>query len=279
MKQELFALLERINVVCRDDGERFVKCDRIDRIDRELSGCGWSRIGQGELFYLYGKRPLPELPERPVVISTHIDCVWEITRFFTRREPGGLIRGTFDNALTNMAAVAAMVADALPEHTLVAFTGNEEDDALGASELTAFLRNAGKDFFPVVLDVTDMGYEEGCLFTIENDFSIPGAVAKAVVDAAEGTGARWGFVASDPGRIPRLIPKERIIRDGRGVPCEAECDESWEYDERNVPCFSLCIPVRGDMHGNGGVAVREDAPEAYIRALGALTKALAECFS
>lgn len=274
MTQENFHLLSRINVVCQDDGDRFTRTDRRDVIREILSGSAYHLLAGEPLFDLYGKKPLDALPDSLVLISTHIDCVEEITCFSTRRLPDGLLRGTFDNSLTNMAAVRLMLDGQLPENAVIAFTGNEEDDSLGAVAVSKYLEKAGKELFVMVLDVTDMGYDEGKWFTVENNFWENQTAGASIVSASERVTANWGFVPSDSNEIPACIPGEKVIRNARGVPFEAECDESWEYDEQNEECFSLCIPVSGPMHSNAGVLAREESVDAYIRALKEIAGAL-----
>ena len=46
-----------------------------------------------------------------------------ITRCFSRSEGPGLLRGTFDNAITNAAVRFLMLSDTLPDNVLIAFTG------------------------------------------------------------------------------------------------------------------------------------------------------------
>lgn len=273
MTQEQFTRLNRINVPCRDDGERFTDLSRLEAVSAELQDTRYRLIAREPLFHLYGRKPLAELEDRLVVISTHADCVAEITRFFTRREPEGLLRGTFDNALTNFTAVELMRRGNLPDNVVVAFTGNEEDDALGATDLSRFMEKAGKELFVLVLDVTDQGFPEGLQFTIENNFWENHTAGQLLVKAAIASGENWGFVASDPEDIPGYIPAEYVVRDPWG-PCEATCDESWEYDEQDEECASICIPVAGDMHHNLGVVAREKSVDAYLHALEEMARAL-----
>ena len=55
---------------------------------------------------------------------------------------------------------------------------------------------------------------------------------------------------------------------------EAESDESWAYDEKGIPCFSLCLPVEGNMHRNSGVLVSREAVRGYVSALEGLLRGL-----
>lgn len=50
-------------------------------------------------------------------------------------------------------------------------------------------------------------------------------------------------------------------------------DESWEYDGLGVRCFSLCIPVKGEMHSDEGVLARISGLKKYIEILCLLANA------
>lgn len=78
-----------------------------------------------------------------------------------------------------------------------------------------------------------------------------------VVSSASKVSDRWHFVPSDVGNIPDYISDKNCIY------IEAQADESWEYDEWNLECFSLCLPVSGDMHSNKGVWVLCENYENY----------------
>lgn len=81
MTQAFFDLLSRINVICRDDGDRFTRTDRRDEIRRILADSPCHLLAGAPLFDLYGQKPLDKLPDSLVLISTHIDCETGITRF------------------------------------------------------------------------------------------------------------------------------------------------------------------------------------------------------
>lgn len=95
------------------------------------------------------------------IVSSHIDCERGISKCFSSFEDSDTMCGTYDNAITNAAIISAMLTDQLPDHVLVAFTGDEEVDSKGAKHLLKFLQT--KDIrikVIVVLDVTDMGWTE-----------------------------------------------------------------------------------------------------------------------
>ena len=179
-----------------------------------------------------------------------------ITKCYTEELPDGLMRGTYDNSITNAALLHTMLEGRLPCNVLAAFTGDEECFSQGANDVVAFARKHLNLHHVVVLDVTDMGWEQEADFTIENNFWGE-ALEKAVIASAEESGYKWCFVPSDEDYIPINIDYERVI------PVEAEEDESWEYDEHDVACFSLCIPVFGEMHSNKGVYARQKSFERY----------------
>lgn len=256
-------ILTKINVLNYDNGKKFTRTDRLDNICELLWNSSYRRINANGLFHLYSKVPLSELPDEIVVISSHVDCQRQITKCFSKDYNNDLIQGTFDNSLTNAMAVSLMLEDAFSTNVVAAFTGDEEEDSNGAADVAEFFRKLHKKIKVIVLDVTDMGWREGCAFTIENNFWSD-TTGKIVSRLSSQTGVLWKFVPSDPYEIPAYIPNGYVIRQ------EAEPDESWEYDEHEVECFSLCIPTKGDMHSDDGVFVRKDSLAPYMKILSLL---------
>ena len=256
-------LLTQINVLNYDNGKKFTRTDRLDAICELLWNSSYRRINANGLFHLYSKVPLSELPDELIVISSHVDCQRQITKCFSKDYDDDLMQGTFDNSLTNAMTVSLMLEDALAMNVVVAFTGDEEEDSTGAADVAAFFRNLHKKIKVIVLDVTDMGWREGCAFTIENNFWSD-TTGKVVSRLSAESGYPWRFVPSDPYEIPAYIPNKYVIGQ------EAEPDESWEYDEHKVECFSLCIPTKGEMHSDDGVLVRKDSLAPYMKILSLL---------
>ena len=256
-------LLTQINVLNYDNGKKFTRTDRLDAICELLWNSSYRRINANGLFHLYSKVPLSELPDELIVISSHVDCQRQITKCFSKDYDDDLMQGTFDNSLTNAMTVSLMLEDALAMNVVVAFTGDEEEDSTGAADVAAFFRNLHKKIKVIVLDVTDMGWREGCAFTIENNFWSD-TTGKVVSRLSAETGYPWRFVPSDPYEIPAYIPERYVIGQ------EADPDESWEYDEHKVECFSLCIPTKGEMHSDDGVLVRKDSLAPYMKILSLL---------
>lgn len=256
-------LLTQINVLNYDNGKKFTRTDRLDAICELLWNSSYRRINANGLFHLYSKVPLSELPDELIVISSHVDCQRQITKCFSKDYDDDLMQGTFDNSLTNAMTVSLMLEDALAMNVVVAFTGDEEEDSTGAADVAAFFRNLHKKIKVIVLDVTDMGWREGCAFTIENNFWSD-TTGKVVSRLSAESGYPWRLVPSDPYEIPAYIPNKYVIGQ------EAEPDESWEYDEHKVECFSLCIPTKGEMHSDDGVLVRKDSLAPYMKILSLL---------
>lgn len=261
---DIFTILKQIMRLCRDDGERFTDTGRLDEIRRLLQDSRWRRVNPQGLFHLYAARLLDELRGPVVLVTSHADCAPGITRCFCEEAGEGLLRGTFDNAATNAVILSLMLEGALPENVLVAFTGDEEAGSRGIVGTVRFLRSRkiGIDL-AVVLDVTDMGWEERATFTVENDFW-DDASGKRVIERLGKLSEEWRFVPEDPENIPPYVPPERVI------PCESEPDESWTLAEMGIPCFSLCLPVRGFMHSDRGVLARRSSFTAHRAALAAL---------
>ena len=249
--------LAKISLLNRDDGYYFTDTSRLDAISRCLEDSRYSRANKEGLFHLYTPKPLDSLNEPVVVISSHADCADSITRCFSELLPDGLMRGTFDNAITNAALLNLMLEGKLPGNVLAAFTGDEEKYSRGAADLMAFADKEGLRIrYIIVLDVTDMGWQEEADFTIENNFWRR-LFGKSVAETAEASGYEWMFAASDPDRIPSYIDRKHLL------PFKAEADESWEYDEHEAECFSLCLPVLGNMHSDEGVYARKKSFERY----------------
>ena len=107
-----------------------------------------------------------------IIISSHVDCEHKITDCFSEvcDTDNSLIKGTYDNLLTNASIVSLMLEGELPENVLIAFTGDEEVGSKGARKLTKYLKkNSIEIKCAIVLDVTDMGWKEAADFTVEND--------------------------------------------------------------------------------------------------------------
>lgn len=266
---ELSVILEQLSVINRDNGRKFTQTDRLDAVSSLLWDSKYRRVNSDGLFNLYSQKPLDYFKDKKVlVVSSHVDCENEISKCFTSIETDEMMRGTYDNAITNAAIVSAMLSDELPDEILVAFTGDEEISSKGAKHLLKFLQSKKINIHAIlVLDVTDMGWNENADFTIENNFWNK-SVGQKAIQIAEESDLSWCFVPSDVNNIPAYIPSGSIIHE------EAEEDESWYYDEESQICFSFCLPVYGEMHSDNGVLVRKEAFYNYSKMLATMLRRL-----
>jgi len=236
-------VLRKIALPCRDDGVKFTDTRRLDAI-AACVGEKWRLWVDGNLCRIYAQDDFdPQVPA--VVVSSHVDMVASRCYADCGDE---LWKGSFDNLITNAAVVACMGQSLFRPNVLVAFTGNEEEDSRGADEVVHSLRKKGVRIgFALATDVTDVGWNEGKHFTIENMFPDDG---QSVADLL----SRWLPFASDMDMRPKVV-------------VEGECDEAWQYDEHDLKCCSVCLPCRGDMHSEEGVEVRPISVVIYTEAL------------
>ena len=258
-------ILKRISVVNRDNGIRFTEMTRLNVIAKMLEGTAYHLLNEEGLFHMYGKLPL-ESYENALLLSTHVDCESNITRCFTKVQDDGTLVGTFDNMLTNAAALTLMLRDELPDNVIVVFTGDEEENSVGAIQAGRFLEDNDIDFMAIVLDVTDAGYGVAD-FTIEKTFWNK-EIGKLVISVAKSLGDRWRFVPEEDEPIPKYVPRSKVVAGD-----EEASDESDTYDDLDIKCFSLCTPTSGDMHCDVGINTRVDVFRAYIHAVNCMVKA------
>ncbi len=237
-------ILAKVSVDCKDNGRRFIVDDRIRAIREILDGSAYSLLRAGNLCYIYGKRDVRN--SEVVLISSHIDCVF--SNVFYREENEDYYLGTFDNTITNACVLYDMIHNKLPDNVIVAFTGDEEEDSGGALEVVRILRQWNcKIKMGIVLDVTEEGWVEKCPFTVENDLGIDIMSGYKLIKTLDQYRYKYKFVH------------------------DAEPDETWDYDEEDIPCFGLCMPIHGDMHSESGVLVRKSSLPVYSDVLAALS--------
>ena len=234
------SLLNRVTVDCKDDGETFQHTERIEVIKDYLRESSYQLIAEESLFLLYGKKQ-PRPGDAVVLISSHIDCVYQRC-FFT--ESDEVYHGTFDNSFTNAALLYEMKCDTLPDDVLIAFTGDEEHDSAGAIAVNVYLTKQQTPIrFALVLDVTNAGWASNHLFAIENDLGIDILTAHRIVEILKTYEGQYTFLHN------------------------AEPDETWDYDEYGIPCMTLSAPVGGNMHSEEGVTIRKKTFPVYCEVL------------
>lgn len=260
----LFERIRDLTVPCTDDGHKFVKCERLDRIASLLDNSSYQCMADRLLTRIYSHQDFDS--SKPyILISCHVDSLYG-TYFAEQRD--GVFTGTFDNSACNAVLVEAMLANGLPPQALIAFTGDEEEDSKGADQTIEALTDGGLRPSPQMVMVLDLTEEQfgKCSFTIENLF---------VSRDAEGAVLRFENKNKLGKFLQEIVGPAVILID-------AEADESWQYDEHNLNCFSLCLPCKPlgpDMHHDRGVAIREDAAVAYLQVLTLLANGICQDMS
>lgn len=256
LRMKMYERLKRIATAdCKDDGNNFLVTTRLDVIHQLLHGTPWKRIKEGNLTHIYSRREIMA-EDTITIVSSHVDCVYSslFCESLCGEDGEQLLRGTFDNALTNAAVVELMLSGRLPENVVVVFNGDEEKDSHGANEVLNYLSE--RDCYVglvLVTDVTNVGWEQGLSLTIENDQNIDLLTAHSIVN---------------------VINKK--FKGLCGFQHAALPDESWVYGEYKLPCLTLCCPVGGDMHSDHGVLARVSSLSAYCDALECLCRVVAE---
>ncbi len=144
---------------------------------------------------------------------------------------------------------------------MVAFTGDEENDSAGADQTIDILQRRDGPYhrleLVIILDITEEAYARAH-FTVENYF----------------------IERRNERSLLKFERRRELKNHLKGIlndpPCvkKADPDESWQYDEYDVNCFTLCLPCKvlgEDMHDDLGVVIQADSFLRYAEALELLT--------
>jgi hypothetical protein len=253
--------IAQLTVPSYDNGCQFIRTDRLVMIKNLLAESKYHCLAEKPLAKVYCHQDFGA--NRPtILISCHIDSVYNA--FFSSVEEKEL-RGTFDNSACNAIIVEMMLCEILPEQVLVSFTGDEEEDCKGVDQTIDVLDvyNIFDNLeVVIVLDLTEAKYEVAD-YTIENEF---------VEQENETSLLRFRYKRQFRDYLRDILDSPIFIND-------EEPDESWQYDEYDLNCFSFCLPCRllgADMHEDSGVALLQSSIEAYACALQILTQAINE---
>ena len=247
MMYDFCELLGMLTVDCKDDGCVFTVTDRISVIERLIEDTPYKVVAREPLALICAKREFGE-GDGVLLVSSHVDCVYG--RCFCS-DVGECLQGTFDNSFTNAALLWNMLHDRLPDNVVVAFTGNEESDSQGAVQTVVALGQMGCTVAAaLVLDVTNVGWESGALFAIENDSGIDILTGYNIISSLEQYAGRFAFKHN-------ALP-----------------DESWDYADYGIPSLTLCVPVGGELHGDAGVLLRKESALEYCNVLSLLASLL-----
>ncbi|MEO0092348.1 MAG: M28 family peptidase [candidate division WOR-3 bacterium] len=194
---------------------------RQEQINRQL---GRDIIEQNNSFLLVFRKNHRKVKDT-ILISTHIDSVFENNEFVLKFDPNGGITGTLDNCITNGVALNLLVNGYL-DNFFVGFTNYEESGMLGAQGLAKYIK---KHKLPVklivTLDVTNDNWNAD--ISIENVFSNNGDFYALFIEMLrELGGANFNC----------------------GVKQNADPDESHKYQHYGFSVFSACLPTQKNMH-------------------------------
>jgi len=243
-------------IPCSDNGHEFVRRDRLDLILQSLSSSAYQLQSEMPLAIIYRHEKFnPFLAIS--LISCHIDLIY---KNYYVNDHGDKFHGTFDNSACNAILVQAMLENILHPQTLIAFTGDEEEDSRGVDQSIEMLEH-GRLFsqleMVIVLDLTEEYYGK-CPFTIEN-----------YCREKYRAGTKLTFATAKELKIflKSILNNDFFIKNG-------DPDESWRYDGYDLNCFSLCLPCRvlgEDMHADEGVEIRKPDVMSFLKALNTLT--------
>lgn len=265
-------ILKQVNVMCRSNKFEFTDDTRLKVIDKLLEESSYKCNYHGSLCRIYSKKPIEELGENIILVSSHVDTVHAITECSSSLdEEKGIFRGTYDNTITNASEVILMQEENLPDNIVFAFTGEEEScNCKGALEAAEYIKSFSKNLFCVALDVTYEGFDTNRLWTIENCVPCPKKERESnnlniISDIAlsfEPECQTFDFIKAGKKHIPDNLPEQYLTHS------ESWYDEAAAYRKAEYPTLSICIPCgRGEMHSNYGVAVKQPVFEGYLLSL------------
>lgn len=264
---EIKEILEKIALPARSNKHGFQNVEKLQAIESLLSaeGSPFHIIEKNEHTWIFGMKS-PERGELPFLISTHADIVDGIKHPSSTLGEDRYYHGTYDNLGTNAACVALMLNEELPDNIYIAFNDEEETGrCLGAARALSFLTKVtGNEPVCVALDVTDEGYDNDRLFTIEGMHSKSDAVRERMLKAIlSGEGEKQSF------EVVKMKKKDDVsmLPEGYVAKGLTVFDESVFYAEAGCNSFSMCLPTDGSMHSDSGLYVKEPVMEGYIQSL------------
>lgn len=278
--KHFFEILKLVNCPSMDNGEYFIDSTRVNAIKKLLLNSNYTLKKDNGLSFIYVNKQYTFKPT--ILISCHIDSIYTQYHFdyFNKSE----IIGTLDNSICNAMLLEMMMKDSLPPNVIISFTGNEEDESIGAKETIDYLINQqiniwNKLELVITLDVTSEGYEEQN-FTIENYFIEEDYINESIL--------RFNSKKDFKNYLKeKLYAYEKVlfVKDSMAGP-----DESWEYDEFDLNCISFCLPTRPKpelkskdidfwMHSDEGIIIKVESIVEYQKALLSLINKINDDFA
>jgi len=278
-KRDYDVIFGLTNALNRDNGAAFTDTGRLKMIEDYLKDSySYTCLNPDGKFSRIYARGAFLTAKCPVVISAHIDCKQKdavdpgIYYPFCRRTPGGkCLQGTFDNAITNAAALLDILDGDLEAEVAVAFTGDEEVNSNGAAEVMRFVKEncrSAKAVTYITLDVTYDNAWGKAAFTIENNYMSRDDLGNIWLnDACFGAPGQWKYLPRKSGAFPNSIHEMVRLKE------ESMPDESEAYSmAENARAFSICIPTDDNeednfMHTDYGIKVRIEDFDNYRKAV------------
>lgn len=265
---EIKEILETIALPARSNKKGWKETAKLDAIVELLKkeNSPYKLVYKSDNAYIFGQQDF--VPGKTsLLISSHADIVKEIQKPYSEYlEDEQYFKGTYDNLGTNGAAVNAMLNYDLPKNTYFTFTSEEETGrCLGAGNSLSYIYSkTGKKPYVIALDVTDEGYENNRLFTIEGLHGINEGYRQAIANAimeTEGANQACEFVRLSKEDDNSFLPKSYQNK------TLTVFDESVFYAKQNCNSFSMCLPGDGEMHGEDGFFVKGSVMKGYCASL------------
>lgn len=259
-------ILEQCAAKCYSSKKGFTEEAKLNNIRKLLKDTDYKEVFI-DTASVWVKGNVMDFKDKPVyLVSSHADLVDAITKPFSELSDDGYYKGTYDNIGTNAAAVIAMREADLPDNVVFTFTSDEETGRCrGAKDTVSLLTSMGlSNLTCIALDVTDEGYDEGVLASIENcvkDDKFLNKLGDLAMSLETEGRQSFCFVKKSKKAIPDNLP-DKYIQKSTGM-----YDEAMKYADLEQKSFSLCLPTDGWMHSNAGLTVRQPVFEGYVNML------------
>lgn len=267
---EIKEILEKIALPARSNKKGFKVADKLEAINSLLieKNSPYRLIHKSPHVWLFGQKEL-EPDKRTLLISSHADVVDSIRNPYSSYDSDEkYFFGTYDNLGTNAAGVYLMLNEKLPSNVYFAFTADEETGRCNGAwhALHYVAQSTKRSPFVFALDVTDEGYDNDRLLTIEGlharneEFRV-----KMLEMFMETEGEEQSF------EVVRLKKKDNnsFLPESYQSKEITVFDESVFYARANCNSCSICLPGEGDMHSDRGFYIKEAVMKGYCAGLAA----------
>ncbi len=263
---EIKDILEQIALPARSNKNGWKETAKLDKIKDLLKDTGYMPVYESSHTLVFGKKAINKDTD-VILVSSHADIVDNIKNPYSELdEETHYYKGTYDNLGTNAAAVKIMLSGNCQENVYFAFNDEEETGrCLGAGDILSHIRKIC-DREPVIfaLDVTDEGYDDNRLFTVEGLHAGNEYIRKHMIEkilSTEGEEQSFEIVRLKKKDDVSFLPKA-YVSDSLTV-----FDESVFYAKQGCTSCSICLPGEGNMHSDSGFYVKESVMEGYVLSL------------